>query len=505
MTSSMPLRLYFIRHGETEWSLSGQYTGRADVTLTAHGEEEARELAPRLRNIPFAHVLTSPLKRAQQTCALAGFGASAALEPDLTEWDNGDDEGRTPADIFTSRPGWNLFRDGSLHGETPTQISDRADRLITRLRALNGNVALFSHSHFGRVLAARWIGLSVEWAQHLSLSTASLSILCYEHHRTDQPAIALWNSTAHDTIDPASGPSANDAGPTKQQAFERWENEGGEIPEVQRTPCCDRSVGPPSTKRLIVFDLDGTLAESKSALDTEMAALLGALLKIVKVAVSSGGDWPQFKKQVLSNLPHDERLDNLSLLPTCGTKFYQYAGDWKKIYSEDFDVHEKEKITKSLKQATESAGIIAAKVWGEQVEDRGSQITFSALGQQAPIEEKKQWDLAFTKRKTIKARLDQLIPEFSVHLGGTTSIDVTKPGIDKAYGIRKLRDTLGIAIEEMIFIGDALFPGGNDYPAKEAGVLSIQVRDPNETKRVVEAILACLSGVQVQTLRKEES
>ena len=253
-------------------------------------------------------------------------------------------------------------------------------------------------------------------------------------------------------------------------------------------------------KKLIVFDLDGTLAESKSSLDAEMAVLLHGLLGIVKVAVISGGDWPQFEKQLLSNLPHDERLKNLSLLPTCGTKFYQYAGDWEKIYSEDFTVKEKEKITSSLNQAIGSAGYKVEKIWGEAIEDRGSQITFSALGQQAPIEEKKKWDPDFTKRKKIKALLDKLIPEFSVRLGGTTSVDVTKPGIDKAYGIRKLRDTLGIAIHEMIFIGDALFPGGNDYPAKEAGVVSIQVKDPNESKRVIEAIIACLDDVQPSTV-----
>jgi HAD superfamily hydrolase (TIGR01484 family) len=236
-----------------------------------------------------------------------------------------------------------------------------------------------------------------------------------------------------------------------------------------------------------------------------MATLFTALLNIVKVAVISGGDWPQFEKQVLSNLPHDEHLKNLSLLPTCGTKFYQYADDWKKIYSEDFTVDEKKKINSSLKEAIESAGFKFAKVWGEQIEDRGSQITFSALGQQAPIEEKKKWDTDFAKRKKIKALLDKLIPEFSVRLGGTTSVDVTKPGIDKAYGIRKLRDTLDIAIQDMIFVGDALFPGGNDYPAEETGVVSIRVRDPNESKRVIEAIVACLDGVQPKKFHEEKS
>ena len=187
-------------------------------------------------------------------------------------------------------------------------------------------------------------------------------------------------------------------------------------------------------KKLIVFDLDGTLAESKASLDAEMAGLLTDLLEIVKVAVISGGDWPQFEKQVLAKLPHDEHLKSLSLLPTCGTKFYQYASDWKKIYSEDFTSDEKSKIVSSLKQAIEAAGFKVERVWGETIEDRGSQITFSALGQQAPIEEKKKWDPDFAKRKKIKALLDKLIPEFSVRLGGTTSVDVTKPGIDKAYG-----------------------------------------------------------------------
>jgi phosphomannomutase len=199
---------------------------------------------------------------------------------------------------------------------------------------------------------------------------------------------------------------------------------------------------------------------------------------------------------LLQNLPQDPHLKNLSLLPTCGTKFYHYTGSWTKIYSEDFTADEKEKIIRSLTQALETADLKVARSWGEPIEDRGSQITFSALGQRAPIEEKKKWDPDFTKRRAIKALLDKLIPEFSVQLGGTTSVDITKPGIDKAYGIRKLNDTLGVALDEMIYIGDALFPGGNDYPVKQAGVLCIRVRDPNETKPVIEAILACLGSVE---------
>ena len=249
-------------------------------------------------------------------------------------------------------------------------------------------------------------------------------------------------------------------------------------------------------KKLIVFDLDGTLAPSKSALGPDMAALLHNLLGIVKVAVISGGNWPQFEKQLLSNLPEDKRLANLSVLPTCGTKFFQYSSDWKELYSEDFTAKEREQIISSLDKAFGEAGFKVERVWGEVIEDRGSQITFSALGQQAPLAEKEKWDPDFAKRKKIKALLDPLIPGFSVRLGGATSIDVTKPGIDKAYGIRKLRDLLGISLKEMIYIGDALFPGGNDYPAEQAGVVSIPVRGPDDTKRVIETIIACLDGDQ---------
>jgi len=248
-------------------------------------------------------------------------------------------------------------------------------------------------------------------------------------------------------------------------------------------------------KKLIVFDLDGTLAESKSSLDAEMAALLNELLGIVKVAIISGGGWPQFEKQILSNLPHDKALKNLSLLPTCGTQFYQYDGVWEKIYSEDFNKDEKKKINDALKNALDTVGFNIEKIWGETIEDRGSQITYSALGQEAPIKEKTKWDPDFTKRVKIRKILGTLIPEFSVRLGGTTSVDITKPGIDKAYGIMKLRDTLKIEIDEMIFIGDAIFPGGNDYPPKEAGVVSIRIKGPEESKRVIETIIACLDSI----------
>lgn len=240
---------------------------------------------------------------------------------------------------------------------------------------------------------------------------------------------------------------------------------------------------------MIVFDLDGTLAESKSAVDPEMVSLLNSLLAVAKVAVISGGDWPQFQRQLLAQEFEERGLSNLFLLPTCGTKFYRYLADWKEIYSDDLSGSQKEQIIKALNVAMTSLHLAPAKVWGEIIEDRGSQITFSALGQGAPLVEKKKWDPEFVKRKQMQELLAKLIPEYSVRLGGTTSIDVTRPGIDKAYGIAKLEEILGIRKTEMLFVGDALFPGGNDYPVVEAGVFSIHVRDPNETKRVIEAIV----------------
>jgi phosphomannomutase len=246
-------------------------------------------------------------------------------------------------------------------------------------------------------------------------------------------------------------------------------------------------------KQLIVFDLDGTLAESKSAIDAEMSGLLGALLGVVRVAVISGGAFPQFQTQLVANLPATGNLARLSLLPTCGTRFYEYDGSWKLLYAEDFSAAQKQKIIAALNDAVDKSGFRAEKTWGAAIEDRESQITYSALGQQAPLDAKKNWDPDFAKRKKIKSLLDPLLPDFAVSLGGTTSIDVTLPGIDKAYGIRKLRDILKITIDEMIYVGDALFPGGNDYPVRSTGAVCIQVRDPNETKRVIEAITACLS------------
>lgn len=246
-------------------------------------------------------------------------------------------------------------------------------------------------------------------------------------------------------------------------------------------------------KDLIIFDLDGTLAESKAAIDKDMALLINLLLKVKKVAIISGGDWPQFQKQVLSQLKDEGTFSQLFILPTCGTKYYEYKEDWELLYNEKFSSDQKEKIITSLKEALKKTNTQVAETWGEQIEDRGSQITFSALGQKAPLEEKEKWDPEFKKRKKIKNVLDQSIPEFSVRLGGTTSVDITRPGIDKAYGINKLKEELGIPFNKMMFIGDAIFPDGNDYAAWEAGLASICVKDPAETKNVICTIIACLS------------
>ena len=196
MAVSKPLMsLYLFRHGQTLWSLSGRHTGITDVPLTVQGEDEARALLPWVKQIEFARVLTSPRLRARRTCELVGLSYEAENEPDLAEWDYGDYEGKLSSEIRVDRPDWNIYRDGCPHGELPAQVSDRADRLIARLCMMNGDVALFSHGHFGSALAARWIGLPIDQAQHLPLSTASLSILSCNPAHPDVRVIALWNAT----------------------------------------------------------------------------------------------------------------------------------------------------------------------------------------------------------------------------------------------------------------------------------------------------------------------
>lgn len=196
MSEALPI-IRLARHGETEWSISGQYTGQTDLPLTLRGELNARALGRRLRGLVFARVFASPLQRALRTCELAGFGAAAEIDPDLTEWDYGHYEGRRPDEIQGERPDWDLFRDGCPGGESVDQIATRADRVVGRLRAIEGAVLVFSSGHFLRILAARYIGLDAGCARHFVLGTASLSVLGHGQHSPAEPAIERWNDTSH--------------------------------------------------------------------------------------------------------------------------------------------------------------------------------------------------------------------------------------------------------------------------------------------------------------------
>lgn len=188
--------VYLARHGETAWSITGQHTGLTDLPLTPHGELNACGLGGRLREMKFAAVLTSPLQRAVRTCALAGFGSVAAIDRDLVEWNYGQYEGRRTLEIRQERPGWNIFHDGCPEGESPVQVAARASRVLERIQSIGGDVLLFSSGHFLRVLTACWLGQEPAAGRFYALSTASLSVLGYEHDRT-QPVIRLWNCTRH--------------------------------------------------------------------------------------------------------------------------------------------------------------------------------------------------------------------------------------------------------------------------------------------------------------------
>ncbi len=191
MTPELP-RVYLVRHGETEWSKAGRHTSRTDLPLTPAGEAVAPQIAARLAGISFTRVLSSPRQRAYRTAELAGF--TPEIDADLVEWDYGDYEGLTSQEIRVNRPGWLLFRDGAPNGETVEEATTRVDRMVGKLKALTGNVLVFAHGHYLRVLAARWVGQPTAFAQHLLLGTATLGILDFDHRNPDEPAIALWNS-----------------------------------------------------------------------------------------------------------------------------------------------------------------------------------------------------------------------------------------------------------------------------------------------------------------------
>lgn len=195
MSESLP-QVYLARHGETAWTISGQYTGLTDLPLTEHGERNARRLGERLKGLPIKAVYTSPLQRVARTCELAGFGPMARVEPDLMEWNHGEYEGRFATEVRAEQPRWQLFRDGCPGGESPRQVGARADRIIRQTRSIPGDVLIFSSAHFLRVLAARWLGLEAAGGRYFFLSTASLSVLSYEHNLL-QPVIRLWDDTDH--------------------------------------------------------------------------------------------------------------------------------------------------------------------------------------------------------------------------------------------------------------------------------------------------------------------
>ncbi len=253
------------------------------------------------------------------------------------------------------------------------------------------------------------------------------------------------------------------------------------------------------TKKVIAFDLDGTLAPSKSALPDRMSSLLSELLSHKQVCVISGGKFEQFQKQLISNLQVEhELLKNLHIMPTCGTRYYRYDLDnasWQIVYAEDFTEKEKEKIIAALNKGFDDLKMRAEKTYGECIEDRGSQVTFSVLGQdvvdhlgEKGVELKEAWDPDNLKKNKLRDYIAPLIPEFEVRVGGVTSIDVTKLGIDKAYGMRKLEELLEISKEDVLFIGDRLQEGGNDYPVKAYGIDTIAIKNWEETSVAVEVI-----------------
>jgi phosphomannomutase len=245
-------------------------------------------------------------------------------------------------------------------------------------------------------------------------------------------------------------------------------------------------------KEIIVFDLDGTLAESKSDVGMEMSVLLGSLLEFKKVAVISGGAYPQIEKSFLSKLDCESFLfSNLFIFSTSGTSFYKYMeGKWKNIYRENLEPEQRNNIIKSLEESLKEAGYVKPEtIYGEIIEDRGTQITFSGLGQKAPLEEKLKWDPQRVLRGEIITAFKKRISDFDAKIGGSTSIDINKKGIDKSYGIKQIEKNLNVSIEKMLFVGDALFVGGNDFPVISTGIDTIAVKNPEETKVYIRKII----------------
>ena len=248
--------------------------------------------------------------------------------------------------------------------------------------------------------------------------------------------------------------------------------------------------------RLVAFDLDDTLAPSKSAIPPEMAAALRALLRVAEVCVISGGQWQQFETQVIAHLrADDDEAALLHLMPTCGTRYLRHeSGRWENVYEHLLPDAVRTRVKTLLAREARALGLWEDEVWGEVIEDRGSQITFSALGQRAPLTEKRAWDPSGRKRIALTHALAPHLPDLEVRAGGSTSVDITPAGVDKAYGIRALSERTGIPLEEMVFVGDRLDPDGNDYPVKALGVRCIETTGPEQTVGIIAALVAEIEG-----------
>ena len=251
-----------------------------------------------------------------------------------------------------------------------------------------------------------------------------------------------------------------------------------------------------STVRLVAFDLDDTLAPSKSPVDPRMAQLLVRLLGAVEVCVISGGQFGQFQAQLIDNLPldHPEALARMHLMPTCGTQYYRYADGWRQQYAENLTDDQKTAALATVEAEARRLGYWETDTWGPILEDRGSQITFSALGQAAPVDAKKAWDPTGEKKNALRAAVQPHLPDLEVRSGGSTSVDITRRGIDKAYGMRKLAELTGVPFDQMLFVGDRLDPDGNDFPVIALGIPTEAVEGWEDTAGVVERFLAERAG-----------
>ena len=248
----------------------------------------------------------------------------------------------------------------------------------------------------------------------------------------------------------------------------------------------------PTLPRLVAFDLDDTLAPSKSALDPTMIDLLVKLLDVTEVCVISGGQFGQFQAQIIDNLPgiSVEALARLHLMPTCGTQYYRAdAQGWAQVYAENLSDEQKARALEAVEQTARRLSYWESDTWGPILEDRGSQITFSALGQAAPVAAKIAWDPSGEKKNTLREAVQALLPDLEVRSGGSTSVDITRQGIDKAYGMKRLAELTGVDLDDMLFVGDRLDENGNDYPVKALGVECIAVEGWPDTAALLEDLI----------------